>query len=852
MRCAGAVLLALFAAPVLAQNGDRAGEEQPGLPPDLEVPAAPALSPEDELGTLRVHAGHRVELFAAEPLVVDPVQIAFDELGRLWVVEMRGYMPDAEGNGEKEPIGVIAILEDTDGDGRADERTEFASDLVLPRGVLPFEGGAVCILPPEIVFLRDDDGDGAFDVREVIDTGVRAALDNPEHDVNAPTLGLDNWIHVANWKKSYRRVVGDDGEPGWTTRREAAGGQWGLSVDEVGRLYRNTNPNPLHVDVLPPHHARRNGHQRRFRGTFERVGAQYDTYPARINPGVNRGYQPSTLRDDFTLARFTGACSPLVHTGDGLGPDGRGDAFVCEPAGNLVKRYAMTEAYGACAPRADQVVAGGLDFLTSTDERFRPVTLATGPDGALYVGDMYRGIVQHRIFMTTFLRKQVDGRGLATPLGQGRVWRVVRDGAEGRAPDVDLFELEPADVVPYLASDNTWLRRTAQRLLIEWFDGEASVVEALRALARDGTRPLGAMHALWTLEGIGFLDDDTVAVALVLEDPRVRTAAAAAAEGLVTQEGSRAFELLAGTARIDRSERVRAHAMLSVGTDPRPAKLDVFAERMTRSAGSAYERSAVVAGLQFQEASFLARLASRPEWSTERKGRAALLTELAACVGREGIASNVEDVVDLALRAPERWWSDALLAGLESTRRKGPKGEHLPIPLPERPTALAALAAIDREEAAEVADRVAGCCTWPGKGDGTAFEAPRELSPAELASYARGEAVFAKVCAQCHQPHGGGAAGFAPTLRGTKYVLGDEDRLARILLLGLEGPLEIEGEVWDLQMPKFEGTDAELSDVLTYVRRSWGNAADPIETGRIESVRAAVADRTKALHPSEL
>ncbi|MEL6715833.1 MAG: dehydrogenase, partial [Planctomycetota bacterium] len=101
MRCAGAVLLALFAAPVLAQNGDRAGEEQPGLPPDLEVPAAPALSPEDELGTLRVHAGHRVELFAAEPLVVDPVQIAFDELGRLWVVEMRGYMPDAEGNGEK-------------------------------------------------------------------------------------------------------------------------------------------------------------------------------------------------------------------------------------------------------------------------------------------------------------------------------------------------------------------------------------------------------------------------------------------------------------------------------------------------------------------------------------------------------------------------------------------------------------------------------------------------------------------------------------------------------------------------------------------------------------------------------
>ena len=257
-------------------------------------------------------------------------------------------------------VSRVQVGADTDGDGRADERTEVASDLVLPRGVLPFEGGAVCILPPEIVFLRDDDGDGAFDVREVIDTGVRAALDNPEHDVNAPTLGRDNWIHVANWKKSYRRVVGVDGEPGWITRREAAGGQWGLSVDEVGRLYRNTNPNPLHVDVLPPHHARRNGHQRRFRGTFERSGAQYDTYPARINPGVNRGYQPSTLRDDFTLARFTGACSPLVHTGAEAGC-----GFVTSAAGTAgtLAIYMVTGTMGPAAIAAGRGASMGSRYV---------------------------------------------------------------------------------------------------------------------------------------------------------------------------------------------------------------------------------------------------------------------------------------------------------------------------------------------------------------------------------------------------------------------------------------------------------------------------------------------------------
>ncbi|MGB0333600.1 MAG: DUF7133 domain-containing protein, partial [Planctomycetota bacterium] len=196
-----AILLALapclLAVPTLAQNGDRSGEVQGDLPADLVIPAAPVLSAAEELATFELPPGFAIELVAEEPMVVDPVQVVFDELGRLWVVEMRGYMPDIEGNGEQEPTGRIAVLTDRDGDGVMDERRDFADGLVLPRGVAPMFGGALCILPPELVFLRDDDGDGVLDRREVVMGGLTKGLENPEHDINSPTMGLDNWVHFA-------------------------------------------------------------------------------------------------------------------------------------------------------------------------------------------------------------------------------------------------------------------------------------------------------------------------------------------------------------------------------------------------------------------------------------------------------------------------------------------------------------------------------------------------------------------------------------------------------------------------------------------------------------------------------
>ena len=835
--------------PVAAQAGDREGDPQTDLPADLVIPEAPVLSPEDELATFELPPGFVIELVAAEPLVVDPVHITFDELGRLWVVEMTGYMRDIDGTGEKEPIGTIAVLTDEDGDGTMDSRGVFASDLVLPRGVVPLHGGALCVLPPELVFLRDDDGDGTFDVREVVATGLKTGLENPEHAINSPVIGLDNWIHFANWNKRVRRVFNEEGDARWEIEPVRGGGQWGLSMDDVGRMVRNTNPNPLYCDVVPSHYAVRNGHQRGFDGAFKGVDAKNATFPSRMNPGVNRGYQPSTLRDDYTLAKFTAACAPTVLRGAGLGADVDGDVFVCEPAGNLVKRFELGPVKGSAKLRAKSLHAK-FDFLTSTHERFRPVAGTTGPDGALYLADMYRGIIQHRIFLTSFLRKQLLDRGLDGPMGLGRVWRVRKASATVARPDVDLLGASLAELAAALGSRNSWVRDQAQRLLLEGINGEASALTPLRAMAT-GNQAIPAIHALWTLDGVGYMTGDVLKAGLTSKDGRVRCAAAEIAGSWLDLEGNELIDVVAKMAISDRDPRARLYGLLALGESASARVLGVFAERMTADASSSLERSAVLSGLEFRETLFLEALAQRGDFRKEAPGRKALVKELSACIGREALFSNVELAVDTALDHPAKWFADAVAEGLYATRKKGPKGERLPIPLRAMPVSLASSNAEAELEEGSIEAAISEGCTWPGKPGAVEIEVPRELSEAELRQYERGAEVFAVACASCHQAHGGGQDGKAPTLRGTQYVVGDEQRLMMILLHGLEGPLVIEGQTWNQEMPRFEGTDDELAAVLTYIRRSWGNGADPVMTSKVTAQRALDAGRKKPMSADE-
>src|SRR5688500_8813271 len=483
-RATLALLVALPAA--FAQIGDRQdkkGEVQKALVPPEKIPPAPALTPEEALKSFKLAPGIKLELAAAEPLVQEPVAITFGPDGRMWVVEMRGYMPDLDGNGEDAPVGRVVVLTDRNGDGRYDDSKVFADQLVLPRAIALVDDGVLVGAPPELLFLRDTDGDGRADKREVIatDYGVRVDpkrphLANPERAPNSLLWAFDNWIYSAAYTKKFRYVNG-----AWETGGTLFRGQWGLTQDDFGRLYYGSNSDSLRVDVIFSDYLQRNPHYPRLGGTNVNGAEDQFVWPARVNPGINRGYRPEMLRDG-KLKEFTAACGWWVYRGD-LMPELAGNLFVAEPSGNFVRRTLLTSENGTVRGR-NAYAEQKQEFIASTDERFRPVSFATGPDGALYIVDLYRGVLQHRISLTSYLRKQSEDRKLVHPQHLGRIYRVVPAGRPvPRVPRIAT--LSTAQWVERLGHANGWWRDTAQRILVERRDTGA--VPAIRNLVRNGS-----------------------------------------------------------------------------------------------------------------------------------------------------------------------------------------------------------------------------------------------------------------------------------------------------------------------------------------------------------------------------
>ncbi|MCI0746595.1 MAG: c-type cytochrome [Verrucomicrobia subdivision 3 bacterium] len=486
------------------------------------IPPAPALSAEDALKAFTLKDGLQVECIAREPLVETPVALAFGADGRIWVVEMRGFMPNVDGRGEQEIPGRIAVLEDTNGDDTMDRKTIFLDNLVMPRAVALARDGVLVAEPPHLWFCRDTNGDGKADEKTAVasDYGDQK---NPEHTANGLVRGIDNWIYSLYHTFRYR-----DQGTNWIRESTAQRTQWGLSQDDFGRLFYTSNSDQLRGDLVPSHYFTAKPPGSKLPGINVQIAHDQSTWPARVNPGVNRAYEPGTLRHDLRLARFTSACGSLIYRGDLLGPQFYGNAFVCEPAGNFVRRNILAE--------KDAIIMATNaypedEFLTSSDERFRPVNLYTGPDGALYVVDMYHGIIQHRTYVTPYLRKQILDRGLERPLHQGRIYRIAPRNSRS-APRIRLGDESSAALVRHLSNPNGWWRDNAQRLLVERKD--ATIVPALKALADPTTpqssAPVARLHTLWTLEGMGRLDAATLQKSLGDPNPRVRAAAIRLAE----------------------------------------------------------------------------------------------------------------------------------------------------------------------------------------------------------------------------------------------------------------------------------------------------------------------------------
>ncbi len=455
-----------------------------------------ALSPKESLNHFKLEKGFDIRLVAAEPLIQAPVAIRFDAKGRIWAVEMQGYMPDTSGTDETtSPTGKIVILEDTDKDGIMDTRKVFMDSLILPRAISFYGEGLLVAEPPRLWFVKiDNDTAGA---KYLVDSGY-AVGGNVEHQPNGLLRGLDNWIYNAKSDTRYRRINGK-----WVKQHTHFRGQWGITQDDYGRLFYNNNSANLLGDYFLPGLGAWNPDQKRVSGFDETIVSDTRTYPIHPTPGVNRGYQPGILDSTKRLVHFTAASGPVIYRSNLFGPDYKNNAFVPAPAANLIKRDILHfNGYKVTGKQAWQ----GKEFLASDDERFRPVSLYNGPDGALYIVDMYRGIIQDITYLTPYLKGQIGMRNLAQPLNRGRIYKIVPKGKDPASPV--LYGKSTEDLAALLDSPNPWVRKTAQRLIVDGSKTEAEPL--LRKKLQSDTFLIGKIQAFWTLEGLGKLQDTAI------------------------------------------------------------------------------------------------------------------------------------------------------------------------------------------------------------------------------------------------------------------------------------------------------------------------------------------------------
>jgi putative membrane-bound dehydrogenase-like protein len=510
-----AVSCTLISLPLFAAD---APSEFPPQPP------IPALSPEEELKTFQLPEGYRMELVLSEKDdVKEPVLCVFDGNGRMYVAEMRSYMQDIDGAHEHDRISRVSRHESTKRDGKFDKHTVFADQLLLPRMVLPLDDRVLINETDtmDIYSYRDTKGDGVADAKEIAFQGGPKG-GNLEHQQSGLIWALDNWCYQTT--NAYRlRFTGKE------VQKEpipSGGGQWGLCQDDYGKIWWSNAggekglwhfQTPIlygGTDVagqFPPD----------FMEVWPLVGL------ADVQGGKNR-FRP----DDKTLNHFTGSCGQEIVRVDRVPADFRGNALVCEPVGRLIRR-AKVEVKDAITTLTNP--HGHSEFLRSTDPNFRPVNITNGPDGCLYIVDMYRGIIQEGNWVRegSYLRKVVQQYSFDKVFGHGRIWRLVhKDFQPG--PQPHMLDETPAQLVAHLEHPNGWWRDTAQKLIV--LRGDKSVVPALVQMARASQNHLARIHALWTLEGLDALDKDLIREKLKDPHPQVRIAAIRASEPVLKKE----------------------------------------------------------------------------------------------------------------------------------------------------------------------------------------------------------------------------------------------------------------------------------------------------------------------------
>ncbi|PHS16937.1 MAG: protein containing Coagulation factor 5/8 type [Blastopirellula sp.] len=685
---------------------------------------APPLSPEDSIKTMVVQDGYKVIPVLTEPQIHEPSAIAWDGNGRLYVVEMRTYMQEIDGKDQLQSTSRVSRHEDTNGDGIYDKHTVFADNLSLPRMVLPLLD-RVIIRETNTLDLKsyqDTNGDGVADKIELWHEGGNRG-GNLEHQPSGLIWNIDNWLYTTYSNHRYRFTTGE-------VVRESmplGAGQWGLTHDDVGRIFYSSagGENPA-INFQRPI----------IYGNISLPGEQADgfreVFPLDDIPDTQGGR--ARLRDDNSLNRFTASCGQSIFRGDRMPGDLYGDLIICEPVGRLIRRAKVTNDNGRI------VVSNAYDqkeFIASTDPNFRPVNSATGPDGCLYLVDMYRGIIQEGNWVRegSYLRGIVQEYELDKNIGRGRIFRVEHETSKRESQQPRMLDETPAQLVAHLSHPNGWWRSEAQKLII--LHSDKSVVPALQKLARSGKSALGRLHALWTLEGLDAVDTSLLQQGFADADARVRAAAVRIAESTLADDRS-----------LDEGIR-----NLADDSDPN------------------------------------------------------VVIQVLLSISR-GAHPNAESITDAILKAHE---SNSPVASIANRIR----------------SQIEALAAERRK-----------------------LEELRRRNKLLAESVVRGKLTYTTLCTTCHGADGKGMPTpdnkdllLAPPLAGSNRVRGHKERLTRILLNGLIGPVEEKTYAAGLMLPMGANDDRWIADVATYIRNSWENRAPLVEEADVARIRAASSNR---------
>ncbi len=667
-----------------------------GLPQDLE---SRAKSPQAALESIRVAPGFAVEQVATEPLVKDPIAFEWGADGKLWVVEMGDYPLGIDGKGK--PGGVVRHLEDTNGDGRYDRLTTFLEGLGFPNGVMPWRKGVLVSCAPDIFYAEDRDGDGKADHREVLYTGFVEG--NQQHRLNGFELGLDGWVYGANGDSGgkvrsrktgkvtsisgrdfrFRPDTGDfEAESGQT--------QYGRHRDDWGRWFGNNNPNWGWHFVLSDQDLRRNPH-----------------YAA---PDTKQTLEPDTRLYPIsrTLARFndpgaanhtTSANSPTPYRDELFGPKFDTSLFVSEPVHNMVHRMVL-EPDGVTFRGRRGPDESKSEFLASGDNWFRPTMLKTGPDGALWVADMYRQTIEHPEWIPDEWEKKLDLRAGSE---EGRFYRVYPVHLKPR-PIPRLDGLDSSGLVAALDSPSGWQRDTAQRLLLH--RGGTEAFTPLRNLATNTKRPKTRVQAIWTLADLGGLDESSAMAGLKDPEPRVRESVIAACSTMVN--GSPGVSDAVVRLADDPDARVRFQVALLMGNWQDHRGGETLARLARRDGKDQWMRAAILSSAMPHVATLLADLLGGDEGSTAPPTE--MVEPLLEMAGE--IPGGLNEAVARTIGKPAGQgghfapWQFAALSGLVAARDRTKNSLSLDLDRPFAGVWKAARGIIKDDSAAEI-ERVA-------------------------------------------------------------------------------------------------------------------------------------------------